>query len=232
MSDEPRNPTLETLLGLVIEQALESFQVMVPARIVSYDDAKQSASVQPLIRKAYLNETEDRVAELLPEIHDVPVAHYGSAKGRITVPVEAGDLGRLVFVSLSIARWKLTGGVVDPGDDRRHDYNDCVFEPGLHSLNAPPTTAPTDAIVLHAGTAKKVKVGGPTGTEPTVMGTTYRGAEDTMLTAIAAAMTAAATAFTALGQVAAATAATAATTAITTFQSSAAAYLTQKAEVK
>lgn len=68
--------------------------------------------------------------------------------------------------------------------------------------------------------------------EPTLRGTTYRAAEDMMLTALAAYLTAAATAFTALGQAAAATAATAAATAITTFQGAASTYVTTVARVE
>lgn len=171
MSDEPRSPELETVLGVVIDQVLESFQIMMPGKVVSYDSTKQSASIQPLIQKAYIDESDKRIPETLPQIHDVPVRHIGGSSGRITVPVVAGDYGMIIFSSLSIARWKLRGGIVDPGDDRRHDLNDCVFEPGLHDFAHVPTTAPTDAIVLHAGLGIKIKLGGPSGTSPVVVET-------------------------------------------------------------
>jgi hypothetical protein len=165
MSDEPRNPELENLLDLVVDLAIDRMNVSMPGRVVSFDDTNQFASIQPLIKKEHLNEFEELVAQLLPEIHDVPVWFFGAkATGRITVPVGAGDIGVLVFSSMSIARWKLTGGVVDPGK-RPPDINDCYFLPGGHTKGAAPTTAPTNAIVLHGPS----KIGGPSSTQPTIM---------------------------------------------------------------
>lgn len=68
--------------------------------------------------------------------------------------------------------------------------------------------------------------------EPTVKATTYRAAEDTMLTALSAAFTSMAGAWTTLGFPPQATACTAAATAVTTFQAAAATYLTTVVRVQ
>lgn len=158
---------------------------MLPGRITAYDAAKQRASVQVLIQEAHTSELEERVAQTVPEIHEVPLWFFGAqATGRITVPVAIGDVGMVMFASSSIARWKFRGGLVDPGDDTKHGLNDCVFVPGLHDFAHVPTTAPTDAIVTHGPT----KIGGPTGTERTIMADTFVPALSDVLTEIIAAL--------------------------------------------
>jgi hypothetical protein len=206
MSEDIVNPTLDILLDLVIEKALAGARAMLPGRITSYDAVKQRASVQILIQEAHIDELDVRRVQTIPEVHEVPVWFFGAqAGGRITVPVGTGDQGMVHFASASIARWKLRGGIVDPGDDTKHSINDCVFVPGLHDYAHVPTTAPTDAIVLHGN----VKIGGPIGTEPTFKATSWMTAFDTLIAAIA---TAVGTSGTPAGATAAGTAITAALT--------------------
>lgn len=180
MSDDPRSTMgLAHLLQLVAEQSVEGVFTMLPGQVSSYSSTDQTASVQPLIKKAHVSEKEVRVAQTLPEIHEVPVWFFGaSSKGRITVPVEKGHLGMIVFSCLAMEPWKRRGGIVDPKNDRRHDANDCVFVPGLHVIGKAPTTAPTDAMVLHG---LDVRIGGPTGAEKMVKGETYIQAEDILV---------------------------------------------------
>lgn len=230
MSDEPRDPELENVLRMFGDSLLYGVRVSLPGRITAYDADKQRASVKPLIKDVHIDADDQRVTKSLPEVHHVPVMHFGPARGRITFPVAVGDLCLMLFSSSSLDRWLLVGGEVDPGDDRRHDLNDAVALVGLHHYKSIPTTAPTDALVLHAGTGVKVKIGGPTLTQPTMMGTSYRNAEDTMLTVIQSAFTALA-GVVALGAPVQG-ACTAAATAVATFQGLAASFLTTKTEVK
>lgn len=161
MNDEPRDATLEGLLDLLRQVTRDDLRVALPGRVTAYDAATQRASVQPLIKHANLDETEQRVAKLLPEVHSVPVQFPGGGGMRITWPLAKGDTVLLVFASSSIARWKRTGGEVDPGDDRRHDLNDAIAIPGLHDFAHIPSTAPTDAIVTHGDT----RLGDPNATD-------------------------------------------------------------------
>ncbi len=235
MSDEPRDPELENVLRMFGESILFGVRVSMPGRITAYDADLQKCSVKPLIKDARLDEKDERVAQSLPEVHGVPVIHFGPARGRITFPVAVGDLCLIMFCSSSIDRWLLVGGEVDPGDDRRHDLNDAVALVGLHNFKSIPTEAPTDALVLHAGLGIVVKIGGPTGTEPTIMGTTYRAAEDnyfTALEALLASIMASPALATYFGSGAPATVAAAWATAITAFHTAASTYLSSKAEVK
>lgn len=120
-----------------------------------------------------------------------------------------GDRERPLVLAAADRRYRPTGG--DPG------------EVGLYDKNG-------RRVYLKSNGQIWIYGGGLV--ESTIKADTYRTAEDTMLIAIAAALTAAATGFTNLGQAAAATACTTAATAITTFRTAAATYKTTVAKVE
>lgn len=223
MSDQPRNPQLENLLSLVVDLVTTQMRTSQPARVVSYNATKQTASIQPLIQLAHRDEIEKRVSKPHPEMHDVPVWSVGGSTGRITVPIVAGDLGWVMWSSSSIARWKVGAGTktVDPGIDVANP-EDAFFLPGNHAAT-PPTVAPTNAIVLHGPS----KIGGPTGTQKTLKADTLKSALDALLVGIRAGLVAAGN--TATGGVAIGTAFDAITSA---FDTAYAAAKTAEAEVK
>lgn len=184
--DVPREPSLEELLALHAKATLDGVRTSLPCRIVDYDETKQSASIQPLIQHGFIDATGVRQVETLPIVHDVPVKFGGGGGARRTYPVAVGDIGMAWFTSSSIARWVLTGKIVDPGDDRRHDLNDAVIEVGLHSFNTVPTDAPTDAVVDHIPDGMTLKIGS-SGASQKIVGDS---ALTYFMTALAAAITA------------------------------------------
>lgn len=185
--DEPRDPGLATVLRVFGEALLEGVFVGLPGKITAYDPGTQKASVLPQVKHAHIDEFGKRIAKSLGEIHSVPVMFIGPARGRITTPVAIGDTAWIMFASSSIDRWVFRGEEVDPEDDRHHDINDAIAIVGLHDFAHVPTTAPTDAVVIHAGNGIKVKIGGPTGTEPTFMANTFLDAFGDLIDAIATA---------------------------------------------
>lgn len=184
MSEESEDPTLDVVLRVAMEAALDQVRVTLPARIVSYDSATQKASVQILIKHAHVTEDKTRKLEVLPEVHNVPVMFLGPARGRITWPVAAGDVCILWFSSSSLDAWVQSGGIVEPKDDRRHDLNDAIAMVGLHDFAHVLTTAPTDCVCVHGD----VKLGGPTGTEKTIKAATWESGFDSVINAIATAL--------------------------------------------
>jgi hypothetical protein len=158
--DEPRDPTLETLLDLHREVLLEGVHVMMPGRIVSYDATLQKADVQPLVKGRHFGEDgETLVVQPMPVVQGCPVVFCGRAGGRITWPVAVGDTCELRCSSVALARWLKSGGLVDPGDDRRHDLADAICQVGLHDFAHVPTDAPTDAVVIHVSGGVTIKLG-------------------------------------------------------------------------
>lgn len=180
MSDDPRDVPLEGLLDLVVDLVCDRIRGFEIGRVTAYDSAKQKVSVQPVVQRSHLDESGKRVSKPSQEVHDAIVVFPGAATGRITVPVARGDYGLIIYSSVSLDRWKLRGGLVDPGDDRRHDPSDAVFVPGAHDFAHVPTPAPTDAVVVHAGLGVGIKLGSPAAVHKAVLGTPYRAAENTL----------------------------------------------------
>lgn len=172
--DKPSDPTLESLLELLKDAVMDAITAVQIGKVTGYDEAAQRASVRPIVRKAHVGEDGNRVPEIQPEIHSAVVFFLGSPGWRITGPVAVGDVCVLLHASASLVRWLQTGlDNQDPGDDRRHQTSDCIAIIGGHSFKNPPTTAPGDALVLHVADGIKLKLGGPTGTEPTFMADTF-----------------------------------------------------------
>lgn len=182
MSSETNIP-MEGLLDLMMMVVLDRIGGMEPAKVTKYDTRSQRVSIQPLIKSAHVDEKGTRISKTQAEIPEVLVWSLGNA-GRITVPVKKGDLGIAIYCGRSLDVWKEVGGIVDPKDDRRHDRNDVIFVPGLHNKRSSPTPAPDDAIVTHG----KTKIGGPTGTQPTIMATTWNSAFNTLIGSIVSAL--------------------------------------------
>ena len=155
-----QNPELEDLVGDAVEQGLATVYTSLPGKIVAYDSAKQSASVQSLVVRAHKNQAGDDEWHKPPVLQAVPVMFLGSATGRITWPVAVGDKCLLLFASSDIGHWKMFGDEVDIPFGRG-TFKDVIAIVGLHSLNKPPTTAPTDAVVIHGNT----RLGDPAATD-------------------------------------------------------------------
>lgn len=139
-----RNTTLQDLLARFRESMVADLHTALPGKIVKYDESTQKADVQPLIKERYTDESGTAQARELPVIPAVPVQFTGSGGYRITFPVVAGDTGLIVFSEASLDKWLVSGGTVDPADDRRHDLTDAVFLPGLRDFGHALASAPTD----------------------------------------------------------------------------------------
>jgi len=253
----PQTLVLEDVVSSAMESALQGVWTAMPAQVESYDAALQRANVRVTVKVASVGEDGERDTASVAVINAVPVVHAGGGGFRCVFPVAHGDTVLLVFASRSIDTWLGQGGVVDPTFDHHHDISDAIAITGLRDFGHALTHAPSDhASIGHDQGAtielrqSEIAVGGDTGKEPTLKGTTYRSAEDSYFSALnllladlaaAIATLAAATptltggptataAFnTAVGN--AATAATAFSSAVTAFNAGAAGYLTSIAKV-
>ena len=139
-----RPSTLQDLLSRFRESLTADLHTSLPGKIVRYDASTQKADVQPLIKERYTDEAGAMQSRELPVIPAVPVQFPGAGGYRITFPVAADDVGLVVFSEASLDKWLVSGGTVDPADDRRHDLTDAVFLPGLRDFGHALASAPTD----------------------------------------------------------------------------------------
>lgn len=98
-----------------------------PGQIISYDHTTQRATIQPCLKKSYL----DGTTQEMPILNNVPVIFPRAGRASLTFPVASGDTCLLLFIERSTDLWKSVGGVVAPNDPRKFDLSDAVAIMGL-----------------------------------------------------------------------------------------------------
>lgn len=129
-----QTPELEDLVLGAIAQVLDGVYTSMPGVVVSYNAALRAADVQPLVPQGYVSEEGDRIPDTHPILQRVPVLFPGGANGELLFPITKGDIVTLHFANCSLDKFKATGALVDPEDDRRHHLGDAVATPGLQSF--------------------------------------------------------------------------------------------------
>lgn len=111
----------------IIHQRLLGVHTAIPGNIVSFDEEKMTAVVQPGISKITKDGKQITVAPCV----DVPVLFPGSGSFFMTFPVSAGDGCLLIFSERCIDAWWSEGGVQAPQSFRSYDMSDAVAILGL-----------------------------------------------------------------------------------------------------
>jgi hypothetical protein len=136
--------SLGDLLAQLDAFIVGKINVALPAVIVTYDPARQLATVKPTISaRAHDPETDALIPEALPAIANVPVVFPSGMGGAVsfTWPLVPGDPVLLVICDRSLDEYKSTGLSENvPADIRRFDLTDAVAVPGLR-----PNTTPISA---------------------------------------------------------------------------------------
>lgn len=122
--------TLAQAMRTTFESLISNYHTHQPGRVESYEYEVQRATVKPLIKKKYKNDT----VESMPVLVNVPVMFPRTSLGGITFPISKGDGVLLLFAERSLERWYSSGDEVEPGDPRKFDLSDAVCIPGLYSF--------------------------------------------------------------------------------------------------
>ena len=169
--DLPQHPTLSDLLRVIARQVRLSIRTHVPARVVAYDPATQTASVQvELLQVVRYTDPKRLPAGAVPsgappnaeatlpptQILKVPVVWPRTLAGYVTFPLVPGDTGELHISDRSLEQWRLAGAPTDPGLAFTHALKDAVFHPGLHPDTAPITPATDLTATVLEGTLIKL----------------------------------------------------------------------------
>lgn len=112
-----------------IEGRIKELHTMMPGIIISFDPDKQTAVVQPAIKRIFT----EKGAVNLPVCVDVPVAFPGGGDFFLTFPVKPGDECILGFSERAIDNWYASGGAQAPAEYRLHDLSDGIAQVGLNS---------------------------------------------------------------------------------------------------
>lgn len=120
----------EEALEHSIDTMLYKLRTGQPGIVIAFNSDNNTVQVQPCLQ----GKLRGKPASSLPPVLDVPVMFYGAGDYVITNKPKAGDVCYLVASDRSLSRWKIAGGVVDPGERRRHDLTDSVAMFGLNSF--------------------------------------------------------------------------------------------------
>lgn len=122
----------EEAMQYSIDTMLYLLRTAQPAVVISFNETQNTVHVQPSI----MGKQAKKDAKPLPELLDVPVSFYGAGGYVITHKPQAGDVCLLMASDRSLSRWKQAGGVIDPGERRRHNLTDSVAFFGLNHFAA------------------------------------------------------------------------------------------------
>lgn len=128
---------LASVVKTGIESALMNVHTAVPGKIVSFDAALQTASVQPLVKRVFKEndgETETLVDVDLPVCINVPVHFPGGGGYHLTFPIAPGDECILIFAERAIDVWHQTGQSRKPNARRFHSLSDGMCLVGIDSI--------------------------------------------------------------------------------------------------
>ncbi|MFC3227325.1 Gp138 family membrane-puncturing spike protein [Marinibaculum pumilum] len=149
--------TLSDLLRRAGAGLAGGMRVAIPGEVVTYDHARQKASVRPLVSRAYA----DGLVDDAPIIEGVPVIWPRSGGASLTFPVQAGDGVLILWCDIDIERWLQFGGSQPAADLRQHDWNDAVCVPGLYSFAEPSLSENNDDVLLiHGGSTVRLRGNG------------------------------------------------------------------------
>lgn len=141
-SDAQLSGSMDDAVIEYIESRLRDLHTSIPGVIVSFNAAKQTATVQPAIKRIFIEQGPVN----LPLCMDVPVKFPGGGGFFLTFPVKPGDECELKFSERAIDFWYQNGAVQLPSEYRLHDLSDAIADVGLNSQpNAIPALCTTGA---------------------------------------------------------------------------------------
>lgn len=120
--------------------------------VKSYDNATQTADLQPIVKVPVPSAEGTVLFEELPEIPNVPILFLRSSSAGITFPILVGDYVLGIVLTRSIADWRRTGQVSEPSDLRERYIGNMVAIAGLAPDSEALDYATTDSLVIHAQT--------------------------------------------------------------------------------
>ena len=126
MSIGERMQDEEECLRRLVENKIDNLRVSMPGKIISFDEKKQTATVQPLLKEYVRGKWEP-----LPRLLDVPCFFPRAGGYCLTFPVKPGDTVLIVWGDMCLDAWWQSGGEQTQLEIRRHDLSDAMCLLGI-----------------------------------------------------------------------------------------------------
>lgn len=169
--------TLSGALGTFIRSVMMEMEDMLPARVVSYDDATNRAVLQPLVMMGL----EDGTKVSRARVAGVPVFRFGGGGFFIRFPIKPGDFGWIKANDRDVSLIFQRNGEDWPNTERLHSFSDAMFFPDtmrdwvINGSNADALVLQSmDGSVCIALHADKITMDAPT-MEVNIPNTTWNG---------------------------------------------------------
>lgn len=120
---------IEEAIRAGIDAALVEVHTALPCRVVSYDATEQTVTVQPSIKRVFVDDGE----KTIPVLTGVRVGFIRTSQHAVTFPIAKGDEGLLIFNERDISAWRKSGDTLAPSSSRKHSYSDALFIPQMYS---------------------------------------------------------------------------------------------------
>lgn len=180
----PVKPTLVDVIEVALARERRSCWSSLPGVVTKYDSAKRLADVQPTMTQAIFDDDDIRVYEALPIVPSCPVFMLGAGDFRLELPIAPGAGGILIFSSLDMTAWLVTGSLaVNPGDVGRSTLASAFFLPGIVPKVADASAADPGWVM----TGDSIKLGGVDATDPAAMSSLVLDRIQTLVDAISGA---------------------------------------------
>lgn len=136
---------LSDMVNAGTDSLVGKIHTSLPAKVVAYDSATQTAHVQPMVKRCLIQAAGTKVYESLPVLPHVPVVFPRAGGWVITVPLQEGDFVWLNFSESALAEFLATGQESEPWDTRRHHLSGAVAIPGCYPDTDPLASADDSA---------------------------------------------------------------------------------------
>ncbi len=123
------SPGLFETVNLVIARYMAEVHTVMPGKVVAYDIATQTATIQPALKRSIGGQVLS-----LPQLLKVPVVFPATAATWLRLPVAAGDHVMIHCAEGSLDSWWLTGNEANPQIPAKFSLADAIATPGLHAL--------------------------------------------------------------------------------------------------
>lgn len=134
----PLEASLAQIHERLSDRVQEEIHTVLPARVLSYNSAAQTVSVQFSVRVAVVDADGEPEWSELPNLSDVPVAFLRGGGFFFAAPLVAGDHVWVYATQADVAQWRATGTTPSEGPTTRlHGLGSAFAVPGAFPVGAP-----------------------------------------------------------------------------------------------
>lgn len=154
MADIAENAFAKTI-RIAIDSMLVNLHTSLPCEVVAVDYEKQSVDVKIVVNKI----TADDTVVPFDTIQEVPIGYTQTKKYSMTLPINIGDTGQLIFNERQLDNWIVNNEIVEPDDTRKHSLSDALFIPNFVSrVNNIPNISDSELEIRTRDNLTKIRI--------------------------------------------------------------------------